>query len=153
MTKREGNYRGREREIVKRTRELLRAFGAKVIKTSGEGEPDLVGSYMGVGFAIECKQREKTPNALQLRRIKEWERSGAVAFWTDFPAKAMVELEERVNLKLRSQLNPTDLATKYLRQYENKDGRYWVALSSEDPDTKGFDLVAFFNDYKLGRFQ
>jgi Holliday junction resolvase len=92
----------REREIVKRTRELLTSAGAKVIRTCGEGEPDLVGVYKGIGFAIECKQRSKKPTDLQNFRLSQWRKSGAVAFWTDFPAQALIDLDAKVHRRIQA---------------------------------------------------
>jgi Holliday junction resolvase len=93
---------GREREIVKRTRELLTAAGAKIIKTSGQGEPDLVGCYMGYAIAIECKQQGPKPTKLQEFRIREWKRAGAIAFWTDFPAEALRTVQTEANNRERA---------------------------------------------------
>lgn len=130
----------REREIVTRIRKLLTSAGAKVIKTSGQGEPDLIGTYQGFAFAIECKQPGKKPTALQVRRLSEWRRAGAIAFATDFPAKALqivqVETETRLRDMARSVVfveyaEPED--PPGMIEVEFMDGRpsIWI---SEDPE-------------------
>lgn len=73
-----------ESSIVARVRNALNAqYGpsAKFMKTSGDGEPDLVGSINGASYVIECKQYGKKPTILQYARLREWARSGAVALW------------------------------------------------------------------------
>lgn len=89
-----------EREIVRRTRELLTSAGSKVVKTSGQGEPDLIGSYQGFAFAIECKTEGNSPTRLQVARLTEWRRAGAIAFWTDFPADALKQVQDGAALRI-----------------------------------------------------
>lgn len=89
----------REKAVVARHRTLFKALGIKVIKTSGEGEPDLVGSFEGFAFAIECKQEGKRPSPLQAVRLREWEASGAIAFMSDDPASSVLKLEDAVEKK------------------------------------------------------
>ena len=72
-----------ERAVVSRIRRDLESRGAKCIKTSGEGEPDLICCVGGQTYAIECKQPGETPRRLQIIRLQEWARSGAFAAWTD----------------------------------------------------------------------
>ena len=99
MSKAQPGYQAREREIVARHKVLFRALGIKVIKTSGQGEPDLVGSIEGFAFAIEVKQEGRKPTKLQEVRIKEWRASGAVAFYSDNPVESILRLEEEIDLK------------------------------------------------------
>lgn len=91
-----------EKQIVNRTRELMKSAGAKTIKTSGAGEPDVVGCYRGFSFAIECKQPGKKPTPLQYARMREWRRAGGIAFATDFPADAFVTLQDEVEKRIRA---------------------------------------------------
>ena len=78
----------RESAILKRTREHLLALasptgGAHFLKTSGEGEPDLVGCVNGVCVVCETKQPGERPTKLQYARLRQWAQAGAVALWTD----------------------------------------------------------------------
>ena len=74
-----------ERVVVKKARQKIDLIDprAKLIKTSGEGEPDLVGAVLGRAVAIECKQPGEQPTKLQMWRLAEWAKSGAVALWFD----------------------------------------------------------------------
>lgn len=100
MTGRRKSGKGpREREIVARHKTLFRGLGIKVLKTSGEGEPDLVGSLEGFAFAIECKQSGKKPTPLQEARLTEWRASGAIAFASDNPADSVFILEDEVDAR------------------------------------------------------
>lgn len=95
-----GKHKGpREREIVARHRTLFRGLGIKVIKTSGEGEPDLIGSFEGFAFAIECKQSGKKPTPLQEARLQQWRAAGAIAFASDNPADSVFQLEDEVDAR------------------------------------------------------
>lgn len=76
----------RESSILERTRRHYRdaaADGFHVMKTSGNGEPDLVGVIDGVAVVVECKQPGKRPEPLQTVRLNQWRSGGAVAIWTD----------------------------------------------------------------------
>jgi hypothetical protein len=73
----------RERSILERVRRMMTVQRAKCIKTSGEGEPDLVCCLKGRTVVIETKQPGKLPTPLQRRKLWEWHKSGAFAFWTD----------------------------------------------------------------------
>jgi len=75
----------RESAIVAKVRRSVAKHDprAKLIKTSGEGEPDLIGSYGGRAVAIEVKQPGKEPTALQRRKLLEWAAAGAMVYWTD----------------------------------------------------------------------
>lgn len=53
------------------------------------GEPDIEGCIDGVCIQIECKAPGNKPTPLQLQRIAEWARAGALAFWTDDADKAI----------------------------------------------------------------
>lgn len=54
------------------------------MKTSGEGEPDLVGCLpFGRAVVIECKQPGEKPAPLQYARLRQWSNAGAHALWTD----------------------------------------------------------------------
>ncbi len=92
----------RERTIVIRTRELLKSAGAKTYKTDGQGEPDILGVYKGFAFAIECKRPGQTPEPLQVFRMQEWKRSGAITFWTDNPVEALAKLQDRVAIRFKT---------------------------------------------------
>lgn len=54
-----------------------------VMKTDGNGEPDLVGCITGRTVVIECKQSGRKPTPLQYAKLKRWAKSGAVALWTN----------------------------------------------------------------------
>jgi hypothetical protein len=73
----------RERSILERVRRMMTVQRAKCIKTSGEGEPDLVCCLEGRTMVIETKQPGEVPTPLQRQKLKEWERAGAIAVWTD----------------------------------------------------------------------
>ena len=73
----------RESAVLARTRNELRRLGAKCVKTSGEGEPDIVCSRRGQTIVVETKQPGKRPEPLQKQRLTEWAMSGAHALWTD----------------------------------------------------------------------
>lgn len=71
-----------ENRIVNAGIEALRAQGAAVIKIHGSaysrtGDPDLVGCYLGVSFAIEVKQPGSSPSKIQIKRLIEWGNAGA----------------------------------------------------------------------------
>jgi hypothetical protein len=57
--------------------------GSHFMKTSGEGEPDLVGVIDGRAVVCECKRPGKTPTPLQYAVLKQWAIAGAWALWTD----------------------------------------------------------------------
>jgi len=75
----------KEASIVDSTRRNLQENfrGCKFMKTSGEGEPDLVGCINGKSVVIECKQPGKHPTILQYARLQEWAKAGALALWSD----------------------------------------------------------------------
>ena len=73
----------KESAVLARVRRRLIEVGAKCIKTSGEGEPDLVCSIEGHTVVIETKQSGETPDPLQFQRLREWATAGALALWTD----------------------------------------------------------------------
>lgn len=63
---------------------ILKQYGAYYFfpATGGfgrSGVPDIVGSYKGSFFAIECKAGRGKPTALQLNEIKAINDSGAIA--------------------------------------------------------------------------
>jgi Holliday junction resolvase len=73
-----------EAKVKSKCRKLLDAFGAYYFfpATGGfgrSGVPDIVISYKGRFFAIECKAGNNTPTPLQQREIKAINDSGAVA--------------------------------------------------------------------------
>jgi Holliday junction resolvase len=73
-----------EAKVKAKCRKLLDTFGAYYFfpATGGYGRsgvPDIVGSYKGKFFAIECKAGKGKPTALQLNEIKAINDSGAVA--------------------------------------------------------------------------
>lgn len=73
-----------EAAVLNRARRNLERLGySHFIKTSGEGEPDLVGCVNGRSVVCECKQPGETPTPLQMTRLMQWHTSGAIALWTD----------------------------------------------------------------------
>jgi Holliday junction resolvase len=73
-----------EAKVKAKCRKLLDTFGAYYFfpATGGYGRsgvPDIVGSYKGRFFAIECKAGNNKPTPLQLNEIKAINDSGAVA--------------------------------------------------------------------------
>ena len=73
-----------EAKVKSKCRKLLDAFGAYYFfpATGGfgrSGVPDIVISYKGRFFAIECKAGNNKPTPLQQREIKAINDSGAVA--------------------------------------------------------------------------
>lgn len=56
------------------------------------GDPDLYGCLQGRMVLIEVKQMGKRPTTLQTRRLLEWERAGAVSFWTS----SLEQVKERL---------------------------------------------------------
>lgn len=74
-----------ESTIVERVKKALRSIDthAKIVKTNGDGEPDLFASVNGIAVLVECKQPGEKPKPLQRQRIAEWNRSEAFAYWTD----------------------------------------------------------------------
>lgn len=47
------------------------------------GKPDIMGCVRGRFFAIECKQRGKTPTMIQLAELEKIIRAGGQACWCD----------------------------------------------------------------------
>lgn len=45
---------------------------------SVKGDPDIDGCINGRSFAIECKQPGETPRPIQVKRLSDWQRAGAV---------------------------------------------------------------------------
>lgn len=76
----------RESQVLKRTRAKLEALcpgRVKMYKTTGDGEPDLIGSVDGKSVVVETKQPGKKPTPLQMYQLMAWARSGSSAYWTD----------------------------------------------------------------------
>lgn len=75
----------RESAIVSRTRELFKKLEptSHFMKTSGDGEPDLVGVIRGRSTVCECKQPGEKPEPLQYVRLRQWAFGGAWALWTN----------------------------------------------------------------------
>lgn len=46
---------------------------------TGQGEPDIYGSYRGVHFEFEVKQPGNKPTIAQWQRMQEWIQTGAIA--------------------------------------------------------------------------
>ena len=65
------------------------------------GTPDLIGCICphGLTICIETKIRYNKPTKIQLLRLEQWSRAGAIAFWTnsmsDYLDKLRAELERR----------------------------------------------------------
>ena len=99
----------KESVLVNRLLKRLNAApNCKAIKYHGSlfsraGEPDLVGSYRGQAFVIEAKVEKNKPTRLQRRRLKEWERSGAVSAIAreDFDVTAFLKFLEKNNNEKR----------------------------------------------------
>ena len=88
-----------EKAIVGRLQAKLNLAG-KVIKTEGGGEPDLIGVWRGVPYAIEVKQPGKKPTPLQLHRLEQWRRAGAIAMWITNADEAFDELDNLIAARL-----------------------------------------------------
>lgn len=52
---------------------------------SVEGDPDIWGCVRGRMIAIEVKQPGQHPRPIQVVRLRQWKRAGAVAFWATGP--------------------------------------------------------------------
>ena len=73
-----------EAKVKAKCRKVLDTFGAYYFfpATGGfgrSGVPDIVGSYKGKFFAIECKAGKNKPTPLQLNEMKAINDSGAIA--------------------------------------------------------------------------
>lgn len=74
-----------EGEFVRKLlKELNGRLSVKAVKLNTgpyghRGEPDIIGSYCGKFFAIEVKLEYNKPTELQLKRLDEWDRTGAIA--------------------------------------------------------------------------
>lgn len=91
---------------MQRAKEVLAELGrwpthVYLFKTSGNAEPDIVGSYLGRAIVCECKQFGEKPTRVQYIRLRQWAAAGAFACWTEdgyffrrvFPVKGTPELE------------------------------------------------------------
>lgn len=63
-------------------RKVLQKRGCVAIKIHGssyarKGEPDVVGCWNGIAFAIEVKVPGEQPTKIQLKRLMEWAIAGA----------------------------------------------------------------------------
>ena len=72
----------RESAVLARIRRTFEQGRSKCLKTSGEGEPDLVCCQNGRTVVIEVKQPGKKPTPLQMQRLREWANAGALALWS-----------------------------------------------------------------------
>jgi hypothetical protein len=57
------------------------------------GEPDISACVRGRSVQIELKQPGEKPTEMQMRRLDEWRRAGAVAFWATSLAEVRSALE------------------------------------------------------------
>lgn len=74
----------REASILDRTRRYLGSLGpSHFLKTSGDGEPDLVGCVSGRSVVCETKQPGEKPRPAQYLRLRQWAAAGAWSLWTD----------------------------------------------------------------------
>lgn len=69
-------------------------YDGEVVKVHGgasqkSGTPDLLGCIRGRFVAVELKQPGKVPTPLQMKRLRDWARAGALAGW----ATTEVELD------------------------------------------------------------
>ena len=62
------------------------------------GEPDVNACVRGRSVQIEVKQPGEKPSALQLRRLEEWQRAGALSF----SATSLAEVKQQIEPLLRS---------------------------------------------------
>jgi hypothetical protein len=91
--------------LVQRLTKTIQRRGGYVLKTHGsslqQGNPDLIVSYPCRDFAlfvaIEVKKPGGTPSQLQVRRLTEIRRSGALALWGDDHDTIMATIQERVD--------------------------------------------------------
>lgn len=73
-----------EKEIVNNIMSWIRTIpNSQVRKLHGtmyatKGDPDLYGCINGRMFHLECKQPGKNPSNLQKKRLRDWEKAGAV---------------------------------------------------------------------------
>ena len=73
----------REDAVLTRARREFTRSGGYAIKTSGDAEPDLVGSVAGQSVVVETKQPGEKPRPDQYAKLRRWASSGAIALWTD----------------------------------------------------------------------
>lgn len=71
-----------EYTLVTAIRAELKKRGATSIKIHGspnarKGEPDIIGCYNGLFFAMEVKLDYNKPTKIQQARLREWKKSGA----------------------------------------------------------------------------
>lgn len=89
-----------ETRLVGKIRDRLLAEAAargqriKVEKRHGSefsvaGEPDLFGCLDGKHFELEVKVKPNKPTPLQLLRLNEWARVGAIQSWVTSPEEAV----------------------------------------------------------------
>lgn len=77
-----------EDSVVQKIKRYVNSLpNAKLIKRPASmarnGEPDLTGCVDGKHIEIEVKAPGNKPTELQLKRLEEWDKVGAVAFWAD----------------------------------------------------------------------
>ena len=91
-----------ESALVTRILLALRKQGATAIKIHGsvysrKGEPDIIGCYQGMSFAMEVKLDYNKPTIIQQVRLREWLKSGArtaVVRSVDEAVRAAIKGEE-----------------------------------------------------------
>lgn len=90
----------KESTLVDNIRKALKKRGVKTLKIHGNqympaGEPDIIGCRDGRMYCWEVKVGKNNPTELQLKRLDEWEKVGAVTavVWSVASAIAAVEGE------------------------------------------------------------
>lgn len=88
----------KERTLVDNIRKALKEKGVKVVKVHGNammeaGTPDLIACHQGQTYLWEVKVGKNRPTELQLRRLDEWEKAGAITAVVWSVASAMAVLE------------------------------------------------------------
>jgi hypothetical protein len=75
-------------------RRVVEVWSGAVLKIHGSamqrrGEPDLLICVQGRLIAVELKQPGEVPTRLQMKRLRDWQKAGAIAGW----ATTEVELD------------------------------------------------------------
>lgn len=86
-------------QVTDKVKDLIIKRGGKAIKWHGSpmtevGTPDVLGAFLGVSIAVECKRPRKKPSPIQRRRLIEWGRcGGAVAIKVNAVAQMTAVLD------------------------------------------------------------
>lgn len=74
----------------------LKAIKIHVDGYTEEGTPDIIGSYRGRAFALECKNETYQPTKKQLYELQMWREAGALVAVVRTPAEALEVLGDRL---------------------------------------------------------